>query len=221
VAVLCVVMQRRLLLGILLPPFTSRRSSVLPEEPTSWLQYGLARPHMRPSRAAALVRLLCLRAGEAVLDPCGGIGVIAIEAAAHAAVCALSLDTDREACAAARNNAVSAAPRLIGRVHVLCSDALSLPLRANSLDACLADLPFGMRHARLDVGGLLRELARCMRAGGRVLLVGSAGPNGTAFASVKAAKRWPPGGWRLTSQTDCSAGGIDCTAVLFERTSIA
>ena len=72
-SVLCLLEGRRLLVGLLLPPFKARRSSVLPLEPRHWLCAGLGRSHMRPSRAAALVRLLPMRPGETLLDPCGGV----------------------------------------------------------------------------------------------------------------------------------------------------
>ena len=75
------LVQRTLLIGLLLPPFTSRKSTPLPMEPRGWLVAGVDRPHMRPSRAALLVRLLAPADGDVLLDPCGGIGLMAIEAA--------------------------------------------------------------------------------------------------------------------------------------------
>ena len=80
--------------GILLPPFTPRYSSVLPLEPRAWLCAGADRPHMRPSRAAVMARLLDPAAGSTVLDPCGGIGLLAIELASLVEVHAISLDCD-------------------------------------------------------------------------------------------------------------------------------
>jgi len=89
VMLLCIVLQRRALLGLVLPPFTSKPSDAMPSEPRRSLVAGLDRPHMRPSRAAALVLLLAPIDGEVILDPCGGIGLLAI--AATSAVRANSL----------------------------------------------------------------------------------------------------------------------------------
>jgi hypothetical protein len=55
------------------PKPNPNQSDPLPLEPTrAWLCAGLERAHMRPSRAAALVRLAAPLPGEVVLDPCGG-----------------------------------------------------------------------------------------------------------------------------------------------------
>ena len=79
---------------------------------------------MRPSRAAALVRLAAPLPGEIVLDPCGGIGLLAIEAAAMQEVRAISLDLDAPATEAALANAEAAARSgaLRGTVEVRCAD---------------------------------------------------------------------------------------------------
>ena len=107
----------------------SRKSDPLPLEPTrAWLSAGLDRPHMRPSRAAALARLAAPSPGELVLDPCGGIGMLAIEAAALQDVRAISLDLDQPATDAAAANAAAAARggALRGTVEARSADALHL-----------------------------------------------------------------------------------------------
>jgi cytochrome-b5 reductase len=156
VLVLCLVLNNTLLIGLLLPPFRSRGSSKLPNEPLSHSLAGSDRPHMRPSRAASLVRLAKLQPNEVFLDPCGGIGVLPIEAARFAPGCqALSLDIDPAACRAANANAL-AASGLVGSVCTLCSDALRPGLRARSVDVVVVDLPFGLQHKRMDVRALLQ-----------------------------------------------------------------
>ena len=256
VLVLCVIVQRHLLIGLLLPPYAARKSAVLPSEPRPWLISGYEagedhRPHMRPSRAAALVRLLfaprpapcapLVAAGSVLLDPCGGIGILALEAARFAPLLAITLDVDPSAAVAARRNASSAAltagrreggltsSELQGSVLTLVGDAAggsmsgagsSSGLRAGTIDAAVADLPFGMLYARMDVGKLLVELARLIRVGGRALIVGSAGPSGTARACVKSARRYTPGKWRVEAEVASAAGGVALTAVLLERVTV-
>ena len=241
VLVLCLTVQARLLVGLLLPPFAPRKSSVLPPEPRPWLTAGYDagdehRPHMRPSRAASLVRLLyssraapCAvlsATGSVFLDPCGGIGILALEAARFANLLAISLDVDAQAAGMARRNANSAARAgvLRGSVLSMVGDAASprgggcsSGLRDGSVDGAIADLPYGMLYARMDVGRLVLELSRVMRVGGRALLVGSAGKGGTATACVKSARRYAPGCWRVEAEVSCAAGGVECTALLLER----
>lgn len=218
VCLVCTLAQRSLLIGVLLPPLMARKSDSLPAESRTWLTSGVERPHMRPSRAALLVRLLAPRAGDVLVDPCGGIGLIAIEAAMYANLTAWSIDLDEAACDSARDNAASASPTLRGTVHVLCADSGNpkrLALPEASIDVAVADLPFGMLHEkRLDVGRLLCALAKLLRPGGRCLLVGNSGKGGVAAAVVKAGDRFPrKGAWALERQTALAAGGIACTAV--------
>ena len=66
--------------------------------------------------------------GELVLDPCGGIGLLAIEAAALQDVRAISLDLDQLATDAAAANAAAAARggALRGTVEARSVEALHL-----------------------------------------------------------------------------------------------
>lgn len=67
VCVLALLVNRSLLIGALLPPFSPRKSDPLPMEPRQWLVRG-ERAHMRPHRAALLARLLAPASGEVL--PC-------------------------------------------------------------------------------------------------------------------------------------------------------
>ena len=220
VCIVCRLLQQSLLIGLLLPPSISRKTDPLPAEHRSWL-VGAERPHMRPSRAALCVRLLSPRDGEVWLDPCGGIGLLPIEAALLARVRAFSIDTDREACDAACANIAAAGSGLRGTVEVVCADALrpadELGVPPAGVDVVVADLPFGMLYRRLDVGALLVSLAKLLKPGGRCLLMGNAGPGGVAAAVCKASGRYPKGAWTLESQTSFAAGGVACAAVLLVR----
>ena len=218
--VVALVVHRRVTLGLLLPPFEPNRADVLPHEPRLWLQAGRERPHMRPSRAALLARLAALEAHERVLDPCGGIGTIGIEAACFAAVHVVSLDSDAAACTAAAANARAAtlARCVRGHVMIVHGNALRCPFPTSSFDVAIADLPFGLRHERLDVGALMRELARVVAPGGRAVMFGSSDAAGVATACAKAvAKAAGPAVWRLVEQIPCCAGAVACAALCFDR----
>ena len=221
---ICLLVRHRITIGLLLPPFEPRRSDVLPLEPRLWLRAGRDRPHTRPSRAANLVRLAALQPNERLLDPCGGIGVLCIEAATSAAVHAISLDLDAAACAAATCNAAAAASghALVAgaQVCVVHGDCTRTPLQGGSVDVVIADLPFGLRHARLDIGALMRELARLVPAGGRAIILGSAGPGGSATACAKVVRtQQPHATWLLRGETPCYSGGVPCDVLRFERLS--
>ena len=222
VCVICLLTDRRAIVGLLLPPLVSRKSTALPAEHRSWFVAGIDRPHMRPSRAALLVRLINPKPGDVVLDPTGGVGLIAIEAACYADVTAYTLDLDEAACDAARANASAAKAdgSLVGTVEVVCADASKMDdrdgfLTNGSIDVVVADLPFGMLHQqRLDVGALLTSLARLLKVGGRCVLVGNGGNGGVAHSVKKASKKYPRNdSWRLDSETPFAYGGLTCVAV--------
>ena len=66
---------------------------------------------------------------------------------------------------------------------------------ARSADALSSRRPLvrsALSHGRLDVGALLRELARVVRTGGRALLFGSAGNGGTAASVLNVARKHQP-----------------------------
>lgn len=216
------VVQAELTLGLLLPPYEARKGDTLPLEVRPWLLASRDRPHTRPSRAACLARLLAPKEGEvAMVEPCGGIGVLAIEAASAFALHVVTVDCDAAASAAAKANAASAARAgaLRGAVSAVLGDGYALPMAAGSFDLAIADIPFGLRHKRLDVGRLLRELGRLLRVDGRALILGSAGPGGTAAACAKVVRKQLTSVWRLAGRTECASGGVACEALLFVRLS--
>eukprot|EP01043_Picozoa_sp_COSAG02_P079418 COSAG02_NODE_18362_length_943_cov_19.300948_2_plen_90_part_01 len=65
----------------------------------------------------------------------------------------------------------------------------------------VVDLPFGLAHKRIDVRALLSTLGVLLRQpfnatqecgrGGKAVLLGSAGPQGTAAACAKVVRKWP------------------------------
>ena len=231
VLVVVLLLQGSLLVGLLLPPFLPRRSAVLPRCPRAYLTDPAGRGYFSPSRAACLVRRLGLLPGEVLLDPCGGVGVLPIEAALAQPQLgrAISLDNDPLATRIAREHAAAAAAGAgigigIGGgggcapLEVLLGDALSMPsFAAGSVDVALSDLPFGNRHAKLDVGALMAELWRVLRPGGRgrALLVVKAMDRAKLERAARSHSAKKP--WRCEGATAFASGGIDVVAVLFVR----
>lgn len=82
----------------------------------------------------------------------------------------------------------------------------------------VVDLPFGLAHKRIDVRALLSTLGVLLRRpftttrdhgrGGKAILLGSAGPQGTAAACSKVVRKWP----RIASVRLCAAGAKDADA---------
>lgn len=111
----------------------------------------------------------------------------------------------------------------------------------------VVDLPFGFAHRRIDVRALLATIGVLLRSpsttaagsigkddpheqrGGKALLLGSAGPHGTAAACSKVLKKWPvikPAVtssaedvvaheyvWEECGRTKCYSGGVECVAL--------
>jgi 16S rRNA G966 N2-methylase RsmD len=128
-------------------------------------------PRLRPSTALLLLLLCGVQPGHALLDPFGGSGTIAIEAAAHLArVNATTSDNHRAtSCAAVRNVQLARSSGLAdgSSVRAMDWDATDLTsLPEASIDRVVADLPFGHR-CRWDVAtelpAFLDELARVLR----------------------------------------------------------
>ena len=170
----------------------------LPRESRPWLDQGTRVARLRPSTAVLLLGLAnvyrlardwedgaaAASAGSAdgvampvVLDAMGGVGTIAIEAAATARVRAITTDNDPDAVALAREN-VAAARRsrgaLLGDVAAYEADARSLRALSaehalvvdGGIDAIVVDMPFGKRFAALGgrkLRSTLREVRRCRR----------------------------------------------------------
>jgi tRNA (guanine6-N2)-methyltransferase len=147
---------------------------------------------LRPTLAAALVRLAEVRPGQTLLDPMCGAGTIlaeALEAARRRSGEPVRLwggDIDATALRAASANLRRLGPVLLARW-----DAARLPLAAESVDRVVSNLPFGKQLSSAEeIGPLYRrvlpECDRVLRPGGRaVLLVSEA-------ALLRAAVRQTP-----------------------------
>jgi 23S rRNA G2445 N2-methylase RlmL len=152
---------------------------------------------LRPTVAAALVRLAEVRPGHVVLDPMCGAGTILAEhlesmRRARGVLPAWGGDLDFGAVRAAAANLRHLGPALLARW-----DARRLPLPGASVDRLVSNPPFGKQLGRpAEVGPLYRDMVgeydRVLRPGGRaVLLVGDAGPLRAAARTV---------GWKALRQ---------------------
>jgi 23S rRNA G2445 N2-methylase RlmL len=137
---------------------------------------------LRPTVAAAMVRLAELQPRHVVLDPLCGAGTLLAERLAVSAA-------SRQGCTAVWGGdidfgAVRAAAvnlRRLGPAHLTCWDARRLPLPAEQVDCVLCNPPFGKQLSSAgEIGPLyqaiVREQDRVLRPGGRALLLVSALP---------------------------------------------
>jgi 23S rRNA G2445 N2-methylase RlmL len=128
---------------------------------------------LKPTVAAALCRLVGLKAEARMIDPCCGGGTLLIEAALSGAV-VRGGDLEAEAVAAAQANGVAAGLKLQAEQW----DARRLPLPDGDADCVLSNLPWG-RQIAVDAAletlyaGLCREIERCLKPGGRAGLLTS------------------------------------------------
>jgi SAM-dependent methyltransferase len=140
---------------------------------------------LRPTVAAMMVSLAGAPGGT-LLDPCCGSGTILAEASAVGWHSVLGVDIDDEAVAVARRNVPGA--------DVERGDLRHLELAATSVDAVVANLPFGQQF---DVQGpmpawlaaALAELTRVTRPGGRLVLLAPTLPAGAFPASLRLRSR--------------------------------
>jgi tRNA (guanine6-N2)-methyltransferase len=134
---------------------------------------------LRPTMAAAMVRLAEIKPRHVVVDPMCGAGTILAE---HLAVMgrsraplalALGGDIERGAVRAALSNL-----QRLGRVEVVHWDATALPLADASVDRVVSNPPFGKQLETPEAIGplyqrMVRDYDRVLRASGRAVLLAS------------------------------------------------
>lgn len=115
-------------------------------------------------------RALQLRPGDRVLDLAAGTGVSTVELARSGAWAA--------ACDFSTGMLQAGAFR---RVPMVAGDAMALPLADDSFDA--ATISFGLRNVQ-DTAAGLREMARVVRPGGRLVVCEFSTPTNGAFRAL-------------------------------------
>jgi 23S rRNA G2445 N2-methylase RlmL len=148
---------------------------------------------LRPTVAAAMVRLADFKPRQVVLDPMCGAGTILAEVLERARAENMRLAAvwggDREVSAL---RAAGPNLRRLGNVLLACWDARSLPLPDRSVDRILCNPPFGKQMGQPGEIGplyrrLLRECDRIWRPRGRAVLLVS---DQAALRDAAAAVDW-------------------------------
>ena len=149
---------------------------------------------LRPTVAAAMVRLAGIGPGMTVLDPMCGAGTILAEAMDIAAkrsragkVLVVGGDVDPNAVFVASQNLEK-----LGPVDVARWDATALPLETASVDRIVSNPPFGKQLSSIEQIGPLYEAAaaewdRVLRPGGRAVLLAM---EQEGLRRVLLARRW-------------------------------
>jgi Putative RNA methylase family UPF0020 len=185
-----------LLIGFALRPYQllhtrSFASGELPPDVTSpFAPSSLRMVRLRSTTAQVLLHLAQLQTGDVVLDPCVGVGTIPLEAGHlpnHHAVVSLGgdlvLNDPAFLAMAVKYRAACVSSSGAPVADCMAWDATHLPIRSESIDAIVTDLPFGqlcLSAKKLDafLPLLLAEMARVVRreTGRLVLLCGSYAP---------------------------------------------
>jgi SAM-dependent methyltransferase len=152
------------------------------------------RPGALPRTVAAMLVGLAGEPGDVLLDPCCGSGTILGEALAAGWPAVQGIDIDPQAAGLARRNVPGAG--------VLDGDARSIDLPGETVDAVVSNLPFGEQYEakgdmRIWLTGVLNEMARVTRPGGRVVFLVPSIPNNVM-----------PGDFRLTRKEHLRLPGL-------------
>lgn len=149
---------------------------------------------LRPTIAAAMVRLARARAGETLVDPlCGAGTILAEQLAVGRGVNVVGGDIERSAVRMTQSNLLR-----LGEPDIYWWDARALPLAPSSVHHIVSNPPFGKQLATPTAIGplyrsIIREFHRVLVPGGQaVLLVSDADTLEQAIA---------PWGWKAKKKT--------------------
>ncbi len=169
---------------------------------------------LRPSVAAAMVRLAGAKPGQRLIDPMCGAGTLLAEyldstRRQHGRAAPLGGDLERGALRAAALNL-----RHLGPAHLLRWDARRLPLPQESIDRIVSNPPFGKQLASpAEVAALYRamlaEYNRVLRPQGQaVLLVARVGPLRSAAGVF---------GWKILRQVPLRVLGQPAVLTVWQK----
>eukprot|EP00611_Tribonema_gayanum_P014203 TRINITY_DN25507_c0_g1_i1.p1 TRINITY_DN25507_c0_g1~~TRINITY_DN25507_c0_g1_i1.p1 ORF type:complete len:433 (-),score=138.42 TRINITY_DN25507_c0_g1_i1:127-1377(-) len=218
-----IVLRDCMACGLTLKLLHHKSGNRLPHEPRAYLQRGGRIAMLRPSTAHALLRAARVAAGATLLDPMGGIGTIAVEAAlAVAGARCISSDTSAEATACARENAAACAGACVGSVEVHQWDAAALQLPDASVTHVVTDMPFGRQYGsaranKQQVPRLLSEWRRVLKVGGRAVLLSTYGHVIVAAATAVDVAQGEGARWRVEQDLLVNIGGVPASVVVLER----
>lgn len=184
---------------------------------------GLVR--LRPATATLLWHLAQIEPGEVVLDPCAGIGTIPLECpdgvvALGGDIC---LTTEVLGSVASEYCTQVRARRPTCTAGLVASDAACLPLRSNSVDVIISDLPFGQRC--LSSAKLIGLMPLLMGEVGRVLqpltgrMIVLCGAWNTLLEALEELNKVQPGTWDLPCQSifPVNIGGLVAWVLMVQR----
>ena len=166
---------------------------------------------LRPTVAAAMVRLADVQPGQVVLDPTCGAGTILAEALAmtRQRITARGGDSDPAAVRAAQANL-----RHFESAQVEQWDARKLPLEGGSVDRIVSNPPFGVQLGKPQeipvlYRALVKEMNRVLKPRGRAVLL---------VADVPAMQQAAKGvGWKQTRSVNVRVLGQKATMLIFDR----
>lgn len=158
------------------------------------------------ANAYALLKWANVQPGEVVFDPMAGAGTIPIEGShlfPHSHFIISDLTTSN--IDLSRQNVAACAGQ--GPISIILADAQKLPMRPQSIDVVVSDLPFGMRMGSVNANkslypALFKQMERCLRSGGRAVLMTMA--KAVIKKVIEERKRL---GWTLVRERPLEVGG--------------
>eukprot|EP00435_Cladocopium_sp_Y103_P038738 s1549_g10.t1 len=193
------------------------KPSRLPREKRPW--HLTDARHLRFSTARLMLHFAQLRPGEQMLDLCGGMGTIAMEAAQHwANLRAVSSDVSAKACKlAAENLKVAEREDLFAagsEVKILrrsVAEWIDFSLAdGGCFDVVISELPFGVTIRMLDIRILVEALDKVLRPQGRVAMIcPKAQTSDLQDAMFRSSRHW-----RLNALRHGNVGGVSVDIIL-------
>ncbi|CAJ0603516.1 unnamed protein product [Cylicocyclus nassatus] len=166
---------------------------------------------MRSTMCYCMTALAEPAEGEVIIDPMCGGGSIPLEGALAFPGC-LFIGADihpkaLERCLANKRNCAQHLYQGTSKLEFLCCDATELPLRDNSVDAIITDLPFGKKIGsvednRILYPRLLIEWERLVKPNGRLVVMTH------DKRSWERAIALHGGSWRSVSHYNVNVGGL-------------